>query len=184
MNDSPSMLRATLIGGATFGAIAALPFIGALNCACCALVVGAGFFASYLYSQECSKQGAAFSPGAGAMVGLVAGMFYALTNTIVGGILNALLGMNIEETLRQIEDLGVEIPPDAEAFFEFLINANPLLLLFLGFCLSLLVAAVFSTLGGLIGGAAFKVEPPAPTAGGTPPPIVDVEPGGGPSTNE
>lgn len=178
MNDSPSMLRATLLGGAAFGFLAALPLVGFLNCACCALIVAGGFLAAYLYSQDCRKQGAAFSPGAGAMVGLVAGMFYALTATLVSGLINLVMGANLAEALEELEDMGVDIPPDAEPFFDFLTSASPLMLIVLGFFFTLLLAAVFSTIGGLIGGAVFKVEPPPAGPAAPPPPTVDVTPGG------
>ena len=53
------------------------------------------------------------------------------------------------------------------------LEAGPLTLAVGGFFIVLLLAVIFSTLGGVIGGAAFKVQPapPAapPTAGGMPP---------------
>lgn len=171
MDNSPSMLKATLIGGAAFGFLGAVPLVGALNCACCSLVVGAGFVAAFLYSRDCEKQHTAFSPGSGAVVGLVAGMFYAVTNAIVSALFHLALGSNIEETLAQLEDRGLAIPPEAEPFFDFLTRASPILLVGLLFCFMLLIGAVFSTLGGVIGGAVFKVQPPpAPGMGTAPPP--------------
>lgn len=170
--QAPSMLKSTLIGGATAGFVAGLPFIGALNLCCCALVVAGGFFASYLYSNECKKTGAEFRPGTGAVVGLLAGVFYALTATIVGGIVNLVSGASIAESIEQAESMGMEIPPDAEPFIDFIANASPLLLLVLLFVVWLLLAAIFSTIGGLIGGSAFKVEPapPASPSAGAPAP--------------
>jgi len=174
-NNSPSMLKATLIGGALFGFVGGLPFIGGLNCACCALVIGGGFVAAFLYSKECAGQGMAFGAGPGALVGLVAGMFYALATTVTSGVVQLVMGQSMEEVLEQIESMGQEIPPEAEPIIEFLASAGPLVLLVMGFFFWLLVAAVFSTIGGLIGGAVFKVTP-APPAASSPPPI---EPGGG-----
>jgi len=178
MDNSPSMLKATLIGGAVFGLIGATPFISALNCLCCSLVVAAGFSAAYIYSRDCQNQRAAFSAGNGAIVGLVAGMFYALTTVVVSSLVNIFLRTDIEEMLEQLEDSGFAIPPEAEPFFDYMIDASPILLFFLGFCFWLLIAAVFSTIGGLIGGAVFKFEPPAPPAAAGPP-TIDVPPGGG-----
>ena len=58
-NQAPSMLKSTVIGGAVFGAIAAVPLVGSmLNCLCCSLITGGGFFAAYLYSRECARSGA------------------------------------------------------------------------------------------------------------------------------
>jgi len=175
MDKRPSMLKATMIGGATAGVVGGLPLISALNCACCALVVGGGFLASYLYSRECSTFGAEFRPGNGALVGLVAGLFYAVTTSIVGAILQAILGGSIEEMIEQIESMGGEIPPQAERMIDYFANGGPFLFILIGFAFWLLVAAIFSTIGGLIGGAVFKVEtappPPVPEApaGSAPP---------------
>jgi hypothetical protein len=174
-NRSPSMLKPTLIGGAVFGLVGALPLIGALNCACCALVMAGGFLAAYLYSRDCASQGFEFRAGGGAMVGLVAGLFYALTTTIVSGIVNMVTGASMEQILEQAEEMGADIPPEAEPFIQFLTETNMLVLALLGFFFWLLIAAIFSTIGGLIGGAAFKVEPKAPA-----PPSAGMSTGGGP----
>jgi hypothetical protein len=168
-NSSPSMLKATLIGGATAGFVGAIPFVNWLNCACCALVVAGGFFAAYLYSNECKSQGSEFTSGSGAIVGLVAGMFYALTNVIVGGIISSLMGQSVEKFIDQIEAQGQELPPEAEPVIDFLLNTSSFVLIVMWFFVILLIAAIFSTIGGLIGGAVFKVQapPPAPPAQGT-----------------
>lgn len=172
MDNRPSMLKPTLIGGASLGAAAALPVVGWLNCACCALVAGGGFLAAYLYSRDCRVAGVPFRAGNGALVGLVAGLFYSVASTIVGGLVRLALGFSLDQMLDQMESMGVEIPPELQEGFEWAAAAGPLLLLVLGFFVTLLIAAIFSTIGGLIGGAVFKVEPapPAPTVSGTPPP--------------
>jgi hypothetical protein len=169
-SNAPSMLKATLIGGAALGVAAAIPFVNMLNACCCLLVVAAGFFAAYLYSNECKAKGAPFGAGGGATVGLVAGMFYALSTTIVGGAINLALGFDPEELVAQLEQAGVKVPPEAEPWIDFITTASPLTLLTLAFFFNLLVAAIFSTIGGLIGGAVFKVEratspPPVPPVG-------------------
>jgi len=172
-SESPSMLKPTLIGGGVAGLIGGLPLIGALNCLCCSLVVAGGFLASYLYSKECRVQGTEFRAGSGALVGLVAGMFYALVTVIISGVVNALTGASVAQAIEQIESMGQQIPPEAEPVIEFMTNSSPILLMVMGFFLWLLIAAVFSTIGGLIGGAVFKVEPPPagamPSSGMTPP---------------
>ena len=48
MMDNPK-LRSALIGGGVFGVLAALPYIGFLNGICCALFIGGGVLAVYLY---------------------------------------------------------------------------------------------------------------------------------------
>ncbi len=164
---SPSMLKATLIGGSAAGVLSSLPLVGILNCLCCSLVVGGGFFAAYLYAQSCRSHGVEFRPGTGALVGLVAAFFYAIASTIVGMIFRP----DVDEMMSQMESMGQNIPPEVLDWMTWgmKIIGTPLgMLLVFGF--SLVIGAIFSTLGGLIGGAAFKVEAPASPAssGGTP----------------
>jgi hypothetical protein len=166
MNDrSPDMLKPTLIAGVVFGAVAALPFFGILNCACCALIVGAGFFAAYLYSGDCRRQGAEFRAGTGAVVGLIAGAFYAMMTTLVGAVVQITVGdfvtKAILEWLQKLPNMPSESSDAIQRALEGSRNLTPLALL-LGFFLNLLLGAIFSTVGGLIGGAVFKVERPTP----------------------
>ena len=176
MDDrSPSMLKATLIGGGVAGAVASLPLVGALNCLCCALIIGGGFLAAFLYSKECRTQGVEFSARNAWVVGLVAGLFYAIGAVIVGGLLQLVIPApdpeQIIESLRQFMD----VPPEAEdAIYRFAGGGSGFVKLVVGFFLNLILGAIFSTVGGLIGGAVFKVEaqpPVAPPAGGPPPPV-------------
>jgi len=170
---APSMLKATLIGGGAAGVAAGLPVIGALNCLCCSLVIGGGFLAAYLYSRDCQQAGAEFRPGNGALVGLVAGLFYSLAGMIVGVVVRAIMpAQNIDQVMEQLEgfDLEPEVLDTIAEFMEMSQSASGLLIMFFA---TLLIAAVFSTIGGLIGGAVFKVEPAPPspsTMGQAPPP--------------
>jgi hypothetical protein len=60
MNQAPSMLKPALISGVAFGVAGAIPFVSALNCFCCALVIGSGMLASFLYSKESRAAGHRF----------------------------------------------------------------------------------------------------------------------------
>jgi hypothetical protein len=170
---APSMLKATLIGGGAAGFAAALPVVGALNCLCCSLVIGGGFLAAYLYSRDCGQAGVEFRPGSGALVGLVAGLFYSIVVTVVGVVVRAIMpAPDIDKILESLEqlDLDPEVIDTIVEFMEMSQSAWGLLIMFFA---TLLIAAVFSTIGGLIGGAVFKVEAPpsAPSPmGQTPPP--------------
>jgi hypothetical protein len=169
------MLKSTLIGGALFGFLGGLPVVGALNCACCALFVGGGFLAAYLYSKECKGVGVAFKPGNGALVGLVAGLFYAVVTSIVGGIVKLIIPTDPEQVIDIMEQMGMP-PENIDMAAKFIEGSTGFMGLIVGFFLSLLLAAIFSTVGGLIGGAAFKVEPPPPAPPAqqpTPPPPSD-----------
>ena len=182
MQSSPSMLKSALIGGVVLGAVGGIPFVGAINCACCALVMGGGFLAAFLYSRECRDAGAEFRPGNGALLGLVTAPFYAVTTAVVGTLAQLAVGMDIEEQIAKFEESGAEIPPAFENVLDFVADAGPLLLVGVSFGFWLCLGLIFSTIGGLIGGAVFKTktpEPPAASAGAPPPPLPPAPPAGG-----
>lgn len=184
MDDhAPSMLKPTLIGGGLFGLVGAIPYLGALNCLCCSLIIGGGFLAAYLYSRECAGQGVAFRPGSGAVVGLIAALFHAIANTAVWRVVATLMPQDPDQIVEQLEQAGMP----AE-YIDIATNVFDMLSGFVGviiyFFVILLIGAVFSTIGGLIGGAVFKVEPapPAPPVATEPPapPVPPLPPAGGP----
>ena len=164
-NSSPSMLKATLISGSVFGLLGGIPYV---NCACCAWMMGAGVLAAYLYSNICKAAGVEFRPGNGAVVGLVSGLFYAIASTIVNSLAQTVSEPpDIDEIVEQMESGGA--PPEfVDMMISFLdVMMGPMGIL-IGFFIALLLAAVLSTIGGLIGGSVFKVEaqPPAPPESG------------------
>jgi hypothetical protein len=167
----PDLLKPTLIAGLVFGLAASIPGLNLLNVCCCSLVWGCGFFAAYLYAGASRVAGVAFRPGNGALVGLVAGAFYALAATIFGTIASLLFGPAIVEFAARMVERLPEVPPFVHEMMdqarESAGKLQPVQMIF-GFLFSVLVGAVFSTLGGLIGGAVFKHEPPPPP----PPPLV------------
>jgi hypothetical protein len=155
------MLKPTLIGGLVFGVIGGLPLISALNCACCSLVVGGGFLASYLYSKECRREGVGFRPAGGALVGLVAGLFYAIAQTLIDGIVKRIMPVDIQQLADMMEQYGMP-PESVDMAMKFMEGAGTFTGMIISFFVVLLLAAIFSTIGGLIGGAVFKVVPEAP----------------------
>lgn len=175
---APSMLKPALIGGGVFGVLAAIPYLDVFNtCTCCSLVIAGGFLSAYLYSKECRAAGSPFSPGNGALVGLIAGAFFALATTLVGTLVVFYFGKPaiawLLETLQNMPNL----PPEAqdqigESRRQLAEQAFSVMSAVLGFFMSMLLGAIFSTIGGLIGGAVFKVQPlpPAAPTGGTMPP--------------
>ncbi|HKQ60940.1 MAG TPA: hypothetical protein VJS92_06595 [Candidatus Polarisedimenticolaceae bacterium] len=159
----PSMLRAALIGGAVGGALSGLPVIKLLNCFCCSLVIGAGFLAAYLYSGECRRAGVDFDPSSGALVGLLAALFYAMADALVQALFLVVGQAWMGSIFEMIQRSGQQIPPQVSALLDFVKRGGLLVLLPFQFGLALLIGGVFSTIGGLIGGAVFRTEP-APSA--------------------
>ena len=143
-------------------------------------MIGAGLLAAYLYSNQIKAIGAEFRAGNGATIGLVAALFYALASTVVGAMFRAMMGPpDLDQLVEMLEqfDLPPETVDSAIGMAERMSGPMGILI---GFFLTLLIAAVFCTIGGLIGGAVFKVEPP-PAAPGAPP-LPPTQPGGGGSS--
>jgi tetrahydromethanopterin S-methyltransferase subunit G len=165
MPERPSMLKPALIGGSSAGFAAGLPMVGALNCACCALIVAGGFLASFLYSKACANAGVEFRAGKGAGLGLFAGLFYAVVSTVVSAIFNRVDADAVDRMMEALD--RPDIPPEfADGFVRFMeLIASPIGIL-IAFLIGLVLASIFSTLGGLIGGSVFKVEAAPPSSAG------------------
>jgi hypothetical protein len=174
-NNQPPILMPTLISGVGGGVIASIPFIGGiLLCACCAPMIGAGFIAAYLYSNSCKEAGVEFRAGRGAVIGLVSGMFYAITSAVGSIVVRMVMPQaDMSDVMRQLED-NPDMPPEAlemaENVIQFLQGDNLVVMFFAGLVFSAVLASIFATIGGAIGGAVFKVEaeiqePPTPVVG-------------------
>jgi hypothetical protein len=172
MNQAPSMLKPALISGAAFGVAGAIPVINWLNCACCALIIGCGFFAAFLFSKESQKAGAAFGAGPGATVGLLSGLVYGVVSGVLGGIINAAFGMgDWQEVIEQLQASGAEIDPEVlNQVSSFMESSGSFVMILIGIFFALLFGAIFGTIGGLIGGSVFKVQSPAAPMEQAPPP--------------
>lgn len=162
--STPNVWMPALIGGAVFGIAGAIPILNFLNCLCCSLVIGSGFLAAFLYSKDCRKTNTPFGGGGGAKVGALSGIFYTIFGSIVQWVLSLMTGavFDLEEAIEQIEN-NPQIPAETAdtmiRILESLEGSGMLILL----PISLVIALIFATLGGLIGGAVFKVEPATPS---------------------
>ncbi len=172
MNQAPSMFKPALISGVAFGIAGAIPVVNWINCACCALIIGCGFFAAFLMSKDSRAAGFAFRPGNGATVGLVAGLIYGVVSGILGGLISSAVGMgDWEEVIEQIQMSGADIDPEVlEQVSNFMESSGGLMIILIGTFIALVLGAIFGTIGGLIGGSVFKAEPQAPVAEQAPPP--------------
>lgn len=178
--QAPSMIRPALISGIAFGIAGAIPFLNLLNCACCALIIGCGFVAAYLQSQQSKTVAAPFLPSHGAQVGLLSGMVYGVVTTVVSSLFNLVFGLgDWHQIVDQMEDIGTLDPEVMEQVTRFMDSTGPSVMVLFGLFMSLLLGAIFATIGGLIGGAVFKSEPPAeaPYGGSDVPPPPPVQPG-------
>lgn len=160
--EKPGMLQAALIGGVFLGVTSALPVIGWFNCGCCLLLVGGGTLASFIYFREHSTGTTATPYGDGALLGLFTGGIGAVVWTMVEipvSYFKLRFGVGMGD-LAELEELlsDPEIPPIVN---ELLMNiladgAFSPILVFFTLITHLILAAVFATIGGVIGAALFQ----------------------------
>ena len=159
----PEMLGPTLLSGLLFGVLVGLPWVKVFNvCSGCSLVILTGFAASWLYSRRCRNDGVEFRPATGAMVGLIAGTFHGVTVGIVDPIMTGWVGEpGLTWLLERIRDASSTPPETMESVDELLLQMSrrsydPATLIY-GIASSILGGVILSTLGGLVGGAVFRV---------------------------
>jgi len=188
MDSSPSaLIRPALISGVLAGIVISIPGFDLVNsCTCCSMILGAGILAAFLYSRDCAARGEEFRAGQGALVGLIAAVFLAPTNAILGTLLHVMIGNPVALALADYVLASPDVPP---ALVDMLEQARDELashtFTAIAFVFNLVkisfLGGVFCTVGGLIGGALFKVEPPAPPAPAPPvagpPPPAPTDPG-------
>ena len=158
MMDNPKF-KAALIGGGIFGVLAALPYVSMLNALCCALYIGGGVLAVYLYTKDQPRpEQAEKAPyGDGALVGLIAGAIGGVVTTIVGALVLASgLGPDMGDpsaTLEQLEQAGIELPD----IVRDMIGGGGVSAAMLGtqLVMNVILFGIFATLGGLVGVAIF-----------------------------
>ncbi len=179
MNTKPSIVTPALIGGVALGITSALPLVNLVNCACCALVIGGGILASFLYLRDYPPQLPDITYGDGAVLGILTGVIGGFVWAIVDlplSFLKLRLGTGLGDLSQLHEALSdPNIPP---ALRDFLINAlqggaGTLGFVIFGVFVNLLVSVIFATIGAIIGIALFKKNrtyTPAPMPGPYPPP--------------
>jgi len=160
-SKAPSMMMPALISGASLGFLSGLPLS---SCACCLWAAGAGFLAAYLYSRSCQKAGAEFNAGKGGTVGLLTGAVFGIVGAVVGGLFTAVTGGFDSEAMREAVESNPMItdPEAAEQAIQFFESSGPMFIVLVIALIYLVLGVLFAAIGGLIGGAAFKVEA-APT---------------------
>lgn len=148
------MLRPALISGVIFGVASSIPIIGFLNCFCCSLIFGCGILSAYLLIRQSSFP---VLYGQGALVGLLAGFFGALTTTIMDSILEILIGPYLKNiAFRFLENVPEQIPPELmEVIEKRMMEPFTVSAMIISLIMSLIIFGIFSTLGGILGVALF-----------------------------
>lgn len=172
--DGNAMLKPALMGALVMGVLSALPGVSLGNCCCCAWLVSGGVVAAYLLQSGTPLP---ITMGDGALVGLLAGLFGAVVNVVVSVPMNIVTGPFQQRLLRQFADAQPDMPENVRQLIENGgIGEASVVGAVLGLFLWLVLGAVFSTLGGLLGAFFFKKKaapvlpppPPFPTGAGGP----------------
>ena len=158
MNQAlPSKLTPALIAGLGFGFASGIPIVNLANCACCALAVGGGVGASFLWLRNAGP--ATQTPyGDGLLLGLLTGVVGAVVATIVS-IPFQLMGANeafggFEQMQEMMGDQ--EIPPMVQNLLESIGTGGFTLVgMLIGAVVAIIVYPIFAAIGALIGTALF-----------------------------
>jgi hypothetical protein len=152
----PNMFQPALAGGVVLGILSTLPIVSMGNLCCCLWVIAGGVVAAYLLQAATPTP---ITTGDGAAVGLLAGLIGAGVQFILALILNPLL-RPIQEAMMNWALEQIPNAPDVRSTWGG--GGFGLAGSVLNFFVMLIVGAVFSTVGGIIGAAIFKKKlPPA-----------------------
>jgi hypothetical protein len=168
-----SKLQPAVLGGLVVGVLSALPVVNFFNLCCCLWVIAGGMVASYLLQ---ANQPTAITVGDGAVVGFLAGIIGAGVWLVVSVPVNFALGPFHARFIEQVLQNARDMPEGMRETIEgWRFAAGPISLM-IGFFFWLVIGAIFSTLGGVIGAAVFQKGKPAAPAPEAPPPLPPVPP--------
>ena len=159
-DQAPAMLRPTLMAGLIAGVVTSLPLIGGLLLlACCSPVIGGGFLAAFWYGNACREAGVEFTPALGRTVGLISGAFWAATVSLFAvmtwpGI--ELVTEQVEQTWDAMGQTTPELLDGLDRFRDFYAETSGFMLVLMLFFVYLLIGALFSSIGGMIGAVVFR----------------------------
>lgn len=173
---TPSKVKPALIAGVACGVASSIPIVNCINVCCCALIIGGGFLAAFLYLKEAPPTAAA-PYGDGAVLGLLAGVFGALTATVIGIPLRLLMmRIGFQPDMAQLEEAlqNADLPPQALEFIQQFLSGGGLGLfaILISLITSLIIYSIFGLVGGIIGVAVLhkKQLGAGPVGGSAPPP--------------
>jgi hypothetical protein len=162
--DGNAMLKPALMGALVMGVLSALPGVSLGNCCCCAWLVTGGLVAAYMLQSGTLQP---ITMGDGALVGLLAGLFGAVVNLIVSVPMNIFTGPFQQRLFQRLAESQPDLPDNVRQMVDSIgIGAVSVAGTIMAFFMMLILGAVFSSLGGLLGAFFFKKkvapEPPPP----------------------
>jgi hypothetical protein len=170
MPEKPSKVLPALYGGLIMGAISGLPVISIVNCFCCAGILLGGFLSVMFYKNELTPTMSPLTSSDCLQLGALAGVFGAITGTILHVITLLAMG-DITSGIMLNIFRNLNLPPEALDQIEERMAASGELAglsTVISFGTSLLIDPLFGLLGGLIGFNVYKTKGPTPPL---PPPM-------------
>ena len=157
-----------LLGGLFIGVLSALPVINAGNCCCCLWVVAGGVLAVYLRQQNLQGQ---ITAAEGALVGLLAGLVGGIVGVLLSIPIQMMLGPLQQEWMSRILAGNQDVPPEAREMMDRMMAGGALRAI--NAVMMIVFSVAFGMIGGLLGVAIFKKNPPPPL----PPTVIPHDPG-------
>ena len=156
--STQSKLKPSLIGGSSLAVASALPYLEYANVCCCALAIGGGVLAAYLYMKD-AEPSAQAPLGQGFLLGGLTGLFGAVISTLIS-IPLSLVRSTDDRSQEVLDALGsADLPPEVIDMIVSFTSGGMAALVF-GFLFSLVLFPIFAGIGSLIGVAIFNKKPP------------------------
>ncbi len=160
-------IQPAVYGGLLLGVLSALPVVSAGNICCCLWILSGGAVAAYLLQ---ANQPDPITPGDGALVGLLAGIIGAFVQLLISIPVSLAMGPIQGRILERILENARDLPDNVRPMMDAMRHGGfSVIGAVIGFFFFLVLAVIFSTLGGLIGAALFKkkaiVPPDVPPSG-------------------
>ena len=156
-HEQADIWKPSLLAGAVFGFLSGIPLVGALNCACCSLIVGAGFLASFLLIRASTVP---VSYGRAALTGMLSGVFAVPFCLLAEVLFSAVTGRDFRSDLDQAMEQAQGVVGGGEQAAQIIAGIGMVGIMVIMFAVLLLLWAPFGTLGGVIGRALFERRTP------------------------
>ena len=157
--STQSKMKPALIGGASLAVASSVPYLEYANACCCALAIGGGVLAAYLYMKD-AEPSAQAPLGQGFLLGGVTGLFGAVLGTLIAISMNLLTSGEdrSQEVFENLESAGAELPPEVIDMIVSLTSGGMASIVF-GFIFTLVLFPIFAGIRSLIGVAVFNKKP-------------------------
>jgi hypothetical protein len=148
-----NLMKPALLAGVILGVASSLPIV---SCCCWLWVIAGGVLAVYLLRQETPEEiGAGLGAKLGFMTGMMGAAVWEVMSLPLAFIAQSSRGMEQIQEILKTENLPPESMRMVEWVMQFINQPFHPLILFIGVVSKLIICALFTTMGGLLGVAFF-----------------------------